>query len=123
MNGTEPQLRPSAAVALNHKWFQGSIPTEIGPTSCEEITKLIETGLPEDIIKRLCLRTVAYCYSCKLLKETDPDNSSTDHEAITKPFLYIDKSNHGAITADELFVLSQKMPEKDLMRKITADFI
>ena len=69
----------------------------------KEIEKL-DKRIPENIVRRLTLRAVAYCYT---IISSEPDINQV-------MFQYLDSTNHGSITTDGLHSLIPKIPEAEL---------
>ena len=90
--------RPNATTTISHRWIQGAIPKVVG-NQMENLIKQIQRmkkNYPSDIIKRLALRAVAYCYVLK--------SASLDKILITF-FHYLDYFHTGSITSDGLQAL------------------
>lgn len=99
--------RLKAPEAITHEWIQGAVPRVLsGQTEIiiKEIQRM-KKEYPKNIIKRLGLRAIAYCYVL---------NSMSLDKTLLAFFHYLDKKHTGSINGDGLKMLVPDYPEIEL---------
>ena len=99
--------RLRAAEGIAHEWIQGAVPRVVSDQTdiiIKEIQRM-KKEYPNNIIKRLGLRAVAYCYVVI---------SVSLDKTLLAFFHYLDKKHTGSINGDGLKMLVPNYPEAEL---------